>query len=562
MLGSPLHENLLLRYHVAIEDKPVFGREKLAIVSFYDDTNKRVAVLRFGVVEAKEIYKWIDEGQELNLNNAYIMNFSLKEYRVERGLDDEAPVNLHNFSAKKALFDCEMETDFSFAVFEGPKTNFEAVIFGNGFVNFTGSDFGHGDVNFKKAKFGSGTSSFRSVKFGDGDVTFNNANFGTGDLSFVDANFSNGNVDFKNTYFGNGNVDFKFAKFAAGDVSFERAAFGTGKKDFKNVEFGGGKIDFRRVDFNNGDVSFEGVEFGDGRVTYRNATFGDGKKNFEQIDFGSGLAQFDLVQFGSGTVSFRKTRVHHISFASCPLNCFMDLRFASCDRIDLNSTIVRDILDMLPVDEVVVIKQMNVVDMRILGRIFLNWRDNNVHDLIYSQEDTSVHQKAEQFRVLKENFRNNGQYMDEDEAYVEFKRCEADGQLKDALHQNKWNALWAYPNYYFQRYVFDIVGRFGTDPVRVLMNAILTVFIFGILYYLVSITVPDYGQIASTLPTELLSNGSFLNYVYYSAITFFTIGYGEYFPYGILKPLAAFEGFSGVFLMSYFTVAFVRKILR
>jgi hypothetical protein len=50
--------------------------------------------------------------------------------------------------------------------------------------------------------------------------------------------------------------------------------------------------------------------------------------------------------------------------------------------------------------------------------------------------------------------------------------------------------------------------------------------------------------------------------VYYSAITFFTIGYGDYFAEGYLKPFAAFEGFTGVFLMSYFTVAFVRKILR
>jgi hypothetical protein len=45
-------------------------------------------------------------------------------------------------------------------------------------------------------------------------------------------------------------------------------------------------------------------------------------------------------------------------------------------------------------------------------------------------------------------------------------------------------------------------------------------------------------------------------------ITMGTIGYGDYFPHGSLKFVAALEGFSGVFLMSYFTVAFVRKILR
>jgi hypothetical protein len=55
---------------------------------------------------------------------------------------------------------------------------------------------------------------------------------------------------------------------------------------------------------------------------------------------------------------------------------------------------------------------------------------------------------------------------------------------------------------------------------------------------------------------------AFGNSLYYSGITFLTIGYGDYFAWGILKPVAVLEGFSGVFLMSYFTVAFVRKILR
>jgi hypothetical protein len=49
---------------------------------------------------------------------------------------------------------------------------------------------------------------------------------------------------------------------------------------------------------------------------------------------------------------------------------------------------------------------------------------------------------------------------------------------------------------------------------------------------------------------------------YHAAITFFTIGYGDTFPTGISRIIAGFEGFMGVFMMSYFTVAFVRKILR
>lgn len=562
MLESPLHEHHLLRYDVEIADLPTRQSKTTALITFFDENNKRVSSYKLPVITKEEIYELIDKGEPLNLSHAYVKDFSLIEYRSNKGFDDHKTIHLDNFTARKTFFDCEISTDFSFAVFNGEKTVFEASIFGNGFTNFFNADFGHGDVSFKKAKFGSGSTSFRSVKFGDGHITFNTTNFGTGNLSFVDANFSNGDVDYKNTYFGDGSVDFKFARFASGNISFERASFGKGKKDFKNVEFGGGKIDFRRIEFNDGDVSFEGVEFGDGKVSFRSSVFGKGHKSFELADFAHGEAQFDLVDFGTGTISFNQANAMDISFKGCHLNSYMDLRFKSCRLVDLGNTIVRDILDAKPEDEKVAIKEMNLADMRILGRLFINWRENDVYDLIYNQQKTSVFQKAEQFRTLKENFRNNGQYEDEDAAYLEFRRCEAKAVLQDALLKDKKNALWAYPVYYFQKYVFDFVGRYATAPARVLLNAVVIVFFYGIIYYGFTVFFPQLGRVATTLPAHLDRSASFWNSMYYSAVTFFTIGYGDYFAGGCIKLIAALEGFSGVFLMSYFTVAFVRKILR
>ncbi|MGZ5197678.1 MAG: hypothetical protein ACXWB7_06985, partial [Kaistella sp.] len=360
MLESPLHEHHLLRYEVEITDEPFQSYSRTALVSFFDENNKRVSILKYGVLDQKEIYKKIETGENINLSHAYIHNFSLTDYRTIKGLDDHVNITLNNFSAKKSFFDCDITTDFSYAEFLGDKITFESTIFGNGNTNFFSANFNHCDVSFKKAKFGSGSTSFKSVKFGDGSVTFNNTNFGTGNLSFVDANFSNGNVDFKNTYFGDGHVDFKFARFANGDISFEKASFGNGKKDFKNVEFGGGKIDFRRVIFNDGDVSFEGVEFGNGKVSFRSSVFGHGHKSFHLSDFANGEAQFDYVDFGSGEISFNRARVADISFTGCHLNCYTDFRFGECHLIDLSNTIVRDILDVKPEEEKVIIKEMNL----------------------------------------------------------------------------------------------------------------------------------------------------------------------------------------------------------
>ena len=562
MLESPIHSHHLLRYSVEIQDKPTSRSNQTAVISFYDENNKRVSTHKFSVFTLQQIYEWIDKGEPINLNSAYVRDFSLDEYRTSKGLDDHIPIQLHNFSARKTFFDCDTDTDFSHAEFLGPVTNFESSIFANGYVNFYNCNFGNGEVNIKKAKFGSGSTTFQSSTFGEGAVSFYNANFGTGNLSFIDANFGNGNVDFRNTYFGDGTVDFKFAKFAHGDIAFQRASFGKGKKDFKNVEFGGGKLDFRGIDFDDGDVSFEGVEFGNGRVNYRNCKFGHGFKNFELSDFGEGEALFEFVSFGTGSVSFNRSKVKRISLNGCHLNCFMDLRFDYCRSLDLSNTVVRDVVDIKPMGEKVVIQELNLVDMRILGRVFLNWRENDVYDLIYVQKGTSLYQKAEQFRILKENFRNNGQYEDEDAAYLEFKRCEAKAELNDSLSETKWNVFKAYPVFLFKKIVFDQVGHYATAPVRVLMNAIAAVFVFGSIYYILTAYFPHIGMIATTLPPELNRYNEFWNSIYYSSITFFTVGYGDYFAFGLIKLIAATEGFVGVFLMSYFTVAFVRKILR
>ena len=59
-----------------------------------------------------------------------------------------------------------------------------------------------------------------------------------------------------------------------------------------------------------------------------------------------------------------------------------------------------------------------------MGDIFIAWDDNHVLDLISNQKSTTLHEKAEQFRLLKEEFRDTGRYIDEDIAYVYFKRYE------------------------------------------------------------------------------------------------------------------------------------------
>jgi hypothetical protein len=562
MLDPSLHEVPVLRYQVEVLEKPFRSFTKTVMIGFFDESMKKIEEFKFGYLSCEEVFQWIDEGKDINFSGAYIKNFSLTDYRVEKGFDDSVYIKLNNLSAKKAFFDCDVKTDFSFGEFVGAKTLFEACIFANGGADFNHANFGDGDVSYKKAKFGNGIINFQFATFGSGAINFNNTCFGNGNIFFVSTDFGHGNVDFKSTIWGDGTVDFKFAKFSEGDISFEKAQFGRGKKDFKNLEFGGGKIDFRRVQFNEGDVSFNGVEFGTGKVSFRSSTFGTGEITFEEADFGHGEVQFDQVDFGDGKVSFNTAKGDIFSFKNCPLNAYFDFRFSSCNKIDLTHTVVRDILDMMPQDENVHIKEIQLTGMRILGRIFIDWRLNKVFDMIGAQKDTTLFQKAEQFRLLKENFRNNGQYDDEDASYIEFKRCEARAMLEVEKNKGGVKKVIGYMTYGFQKYVFDFIGHYATNPIRVIFNMLITFSTFSLLYYVVTEYFPKFGTVATTLPPEYFHLHDFWNCFYYSAITFFTIGYGDYFAEGYLKPVAAFEGFTGVFLMSYFTVAFVRKILR
>jgi hypothetical protein len=92
---------------------------------------------------------------------------------------------------------------------------------------------------------------------------------------------------------------------------------------------------------------------------------------------------------------------------------------------------------------------------------------------------------------------------------------------------------------------------------------LLSVFVFwvffGFTYFLIDLS--GFGKTVSAVknPDNL---SAFLQSFYHSAITFFTIGYGDVYPVGVSRIISGIEGFMGVFMMSYFTVAFVRKVLR
>lgn len=550
-------------FNIEIIDEPFQTGERTtnskAVIKFYNKNNRLLYTESFGVLDVQECYKDIQEGRALNINNCYLRNFSIENYRQQNKVGKLDKVTIHNLTAVNAFFDSDVLTDFSFVKFEGESADFVNSHFANGNVSFYKSEFGDMDVDFTNVAFGNGDVNFQFTEFGNGRITFEKAIFGEGDATFVNTHFGKGKTNFKNVVFNSTIVDFHFARFDKGDISFDKSIFYSKKVDFKRVEFGSGKLDFTRVNFGDAEINFEETEFGKGRKNFKKASFGNGAVSFEMADFGEEEVTFENATFGNGQFSFFKTKSGSLIFKSCVLNNYLDLRVEKCGLLDLSNTIIKDIIDLKPGFSSVTIHELNITGARNLGKIFLSWKSNNVRDMILAQKDSSDKEKADQFRILKEDFGSSGRYNDEDAAYVEFKRFELAYYTKDRLALKSWKRFTAWPSYFFQKIIFDKMGLYATNPARVLVSMFCVYLMFSVIYLLLP-HIADTQIMTGLTDPEPLSEVA--RSMYFSAITFFTVGYGDYYPEGILRWVAACEGFSGVFMMSYFVVAFVRKILR
>jgi len=533
--------------------------EQTARITFRDSNKNIIEKRKYGVIDIDALYESINKGDDIDLTHCYIGNFSSNDYRNKFNLKKDAFVDINNFCAKDAFFESDKTVDFSRCHFKGEKAHFESAHFGSGNLSFYRSIFADVDVDFSNTSYSEGNNSWQYVDFGNGTFTFENASFINGNISFINADFKKGIANFKNVNFGDGSVTFQFSRFDDGNIFFDKVTFNGKNVDFSKVDFGNGKLDFRRADFGDADVSFEEMEHGNERINFRRAKFGTGAISFKMALFGDADVIFDETEFGSGNLSLLKAEARKISFKNCRFSNYADMRVEKCKVLDLSNTIIRDIIDLKPGVSKVDIDTLYIYGVKNLGKIFVSWRFNNIPKLIGQQTKTTPLQKADQYRILKEDFHDSGQYNDEDKAYVEFKRYELKYKTIDKIKKNKWSAIWAYPSAFAQKLVFDYMGLYATSPFRVLLSIYMVYGLYSLLYVLFELT--GHGQI-SCITENMSAWEKIIDSFYFSAVTFLTIGYGECTPEGFFKIIAPLEGWIGVFMMSYFTVAFVRKILR
>lgn len=85
-----------------------------------------------------------------------------------------------------------------------------------------------------------------------------------------------------------------------------------------------------------------------------------------------------------------------------------------------------------------------------------------------------------------------------------------------------------------------LYGIFGVLSVHV-----CEIWIFGLAFYLLQAVSPSFGHVHG------IAAGSLVDHVYFSAVTFTTVGFGDVIPFGPVRFLAGTEALTGFVLITW-----------
>ncbi len=436
--------------------------------------------------------------------------------------------------------------DFGIEIFKN--TSFFEAIFEGG-VNFTRINF-DGDAYFINTIF-KGKTFFIGVTF-KGSSVFIKTTF-NGEVNFTTTTF-NGEADFKSTNFEsitrfwfatfNGSADFREATFKMNTV-FKQTSF-MGIADFEAVKFNGHTTKFTRTTFA-GNANYFFVKF-KGNADFEETIF-KYDANFEEATF-EGDVDFRLKCFVK-TLNFSKIKTLAGKKLFIRLN--NKIGIISFERAYLENTY----LDIELVEGI-------LIDFTDASLRNTKIKKVQIENHILQEKEKEFSKAKEIYLLLKNNFHSIGKYGHGNWAFKKEKDMERKGNCHfKTLHRWIWSC-----------FLNGIFG-YGTQPFKVIISAILVILFFALSFSLIGLGNPeiielkgtaihsDSGNIVDLASKGLLKNNVIRNFpdsLYFSTITFTTLGYGDFRPLeGLGRILAGSEAFIGAFMMALFVYTFARR---
>jgi len=160
-------------------------------------------------------------------------------------------------------------------------------------------------------------------------------------------------------------------------------------------------------------------------------------------------------------------------------------------------------------------------------------------------------------------------YQQSEEIYRNLRRtCESDGLFETAgwfFQKEMKMRRKQMPLFSFKRFISKIVDfscGYGERPLRIVILSAMVILLFTGIFFMTGLNYS--GEII-----QISFNASFeenivalLNALYFSVVTFTTLGYGDILPIGISKLFAGVEALLGGFILALFVVVFVKKMTR
>jgi len=194
---------------------------------------------------------------------------------------------------------------------------------------------------------------------------------------------------------------------------------------------------------------------------------------------------------------------------------------------------------------------------------------SQIENRIYPHNDSNDFEDFAKIYVpFQTNFRNLGQFDDEDKSYYKLRTIERELAWKNYKKDLSWNPYtWFKP---ILLGLFRWTCGYGVKPFRVLLFSLGVILIFTLFFH-------QNGAIEERKKEILSSKDDIRNKwlrlkdaFYFSVNTFTTVGYGDWYPtskkfflgFISFRVLAIIEGASGWFLMALFLISLGQKYIR